>query len=145
MLQRIPITYRDMISDAWISANEVADDFCNDRGDRLGYTDRKVTMRRIRPLHNFGNTQLYFVENDARAIDKKATAFSEFNSARGAIQQRSPDGLLHLGDGLGDRRLRQPETVGRLGHAADLCNGLQRMQILEAQASTDTVVPLHEY
>src|SRR6202012_2038370 len=68
MLQRIPITYRDMISDAWISANEVADDFCNDRGDRLGYTDRKVTMRRIRPLHNFGNTQLYFVENDARAI-----------------------------------------------------------------------------
>jgi hypothetical protein len=96
-------------------------------------------------LHNVGNTQLYFVENNARTIDKKTTALSEFNPARGAIQQRSPDGVLHVGDGLGDRRLRQPKTVRRFGHAADLCDGLERMQILEAQASADAVVPLHDY
>ena len=47
MLQRIPITYRDMIPDAWISADEMSDNFCNDGGDRLGCTDRNQPLRRI--------------------------------------------------------------------------------------------------
>jgi len=96
-------------------------------------------------LHNVGNTELYFVKNNARAIDKKLTALSELNPARGAIQQCSADGVLHVGDGLGDRRLRQPKTVRRFGHAADLCDRLERMQILEAQASADAIIPLHPH
>jgi len=49
----------------------MSENFCNDGGDRLGCADCNEPSRRIGPLHDIGNTQLYFVEDDARAIDQE--------------------------------------------------------------------------
>ena len=59
----------------------------------------------VGPLYDVDNTLPYLVEDDPCAFDKEAPAPGQFDAARGAIQQCRADGVLHVGDRLGDRRL----------------------------------------
>jgi len=59
----------------------------------------------VGPLYDVDNTLPYLVEGDLCAFDKETAALGQFNPARGPIQQCSANGVLHVGDGLGDRRL----------------------------------------
>ena len=75
--------------------------------------------------------------------DEKATAFRQLDSARGSIQERRTQDVLHVRNRFRNRRLRKCEAFRRLGHASDLRHRLQRMKILEPQAAPDAIVPFH--
>lgn len=58
----------------------------------------------------------------------------ELDAAATPQQQLTPHDLLELGDGLGDRRLRQRQGLGRAHQVALLRHGHQALQVAQLQA-----------
>jgi hypothetical protein len=51
-----------------------------------------------------------FVEDDPCALDQQASAFRQLDAARGSIQKRHTQGVLHVRDRFGYRWLGQCEA-----------------------------------
>jgi hypothetical protein len=132
-----------MVGDAGVSAHERTDDIGNHTGYRFGGADPDQALCRVGAMLDLPHALQQLVEDHAPALDQKPAAFGELDPLRRAIEKRSADSVLQVCHGLGDGRLGQRQVCRRLGHAAQLGDGLQRMQVLEPDAAADAIVPLH--
>src|SRR5262245_62850669 len=69
-----------------------------------------------------------------------AAAVDAFGSA---IEKPYPDRVLHVGDRLRYRRLRDREPLGGLAHAAELGDRQQDVKVVQFEPAADAIVPFH--
>src|SRR5262245_66662528 len=69
-----------------------------------------------------------------------AAAVDAFGSA---IEKPYPDRVLHVGDHLRYRRLRDREPLGGLAHAAELGDRQQDVKVVQFEPAADAIVPFH--
>ncbi len=142
--QRVQVAHHHVVADARILTRQPGDDFGYDTGDRLGGADLDDAAGRIGQALDRRYALADLVEDHPRVRDEKPPGFRQRDAARGSIEQRYSEDMLHVRDRLGDGRLGQGEAFGRLCHAAHLRHGLQRVQILQPEPAPDAVVPFHQ-
>src|SRR5262249_26613620 len=85
---------------------------------------------------------LELVENDGPALEQGAAVDRRLDTLRIAVKQAHAEGMLQIGDHLGDGRLRNAEMCRRLGHAAALHDGEEHVEIAQPETAANLAFPV---
>ena len=80
-----------------------------------------------------------------KATEKGFSVWSWVNAPATAVEQRDPERVLEIGDGLGNDGLRNCELLGRPRHASPLHHGKQYVEVSQLEPSPYPFVQPHSY
>src|SRR6185436_21157999 len=82
---------------------------------------------------------------DRQAASQECRAVRRrFDALASTVDQANAQHMLHLGNGLGNGRLREMEMACGLGHAALAHDRIEQPQIAELQPRGDAIHQIHE-
>lgn len=67
----------------------------------------------------------------------------QLDAAPAAIEQPHAEGVLEIGNRLGDHRLRDRKISSRAPHCAGVCDRHENAEVAQFEARTDAVAPQH--
>ncbi len=83
-----------------------------------------------------------FVEHGDASLDERAAIGCRLYALPAPVEQAHAEGVLQIGDRLGNGGLRHVEGTRRLAHAAGLNDGHENIDVAQSEAAADAVVPL---
>ena len=133
-----------MQSYAGISLREVL----RDRGQHAGHRDLRAADAQFPGIGSGQEFELaqalpHLVEDGHAAFEQRLAIGGELDSLGAAVEQPDAQGMLQVGDGLGDDRVRDCEMRGGLRHAAPFGHGEHDMQVPQPDAAPDAIRPIH--
>src|SRR5215217_645853 len=92
---------------------------------------------------DLSNALLQFVEHAQASPQQRAAVKSGLDTLGGAVEQANAEHMLEIGDGLGNHRPRDRETIRRLRHIPSLDDGQENMQVARLEPAANSILPLH--
>ena len=75
------------------------------------------------------DTLLQLVEDGDAGVAERLTVAGQLNAAPAAIEQPHAEGVLEIGNRLGDHRLRDREISSRAPHGAGVCDRHENAEV----------------
>ena len=83
------------------------------------------------------------VEHGGAAVEQCTPVFCQLDTPAAAVQETLSDRMLQIGDRTRNRGLAGVEKLRPFSHAAGLCHGHQRLQVVQLDPAFDPVRSRH--
>jgi hypothetical protein len=119
------------------------DDHRHDHGrNRCNATNPHFAFGWVGQELNVSYTLPQIIERSHAALEQRIAIYRWLNTVRASIQEADADGSLQLADCLRHRRLLNSQLRCGFRHAARFNNGKKDVQIPQAQAPPDPILPI---